>query len=102
VACDCEQGKVRLALAGGSGSGLTFVPVSAGHAEDVEEVGEAGTLMEGSVKNPTLFGSMGEERRKFFHIGRRTGSSSTAPGSSPSSAAQQSSPPWKNLGGGRY
>ena len=49
------------------------------------------TLREGGPKNPTLFGSIGEERRQFFRTARRWMSQrSSAPADPSSSTPQQS------------
>ena len=52
------------------GNGAGAPPVSVGSGEHLSEVGEVDTMREGGTKNPTLFGSIGEERRQFFRSAR--------------------------------
>jgi len=51
-----------------------------------------GTLREGGTKNPTLFGSTGEERWKFFRAGTKNLGASSAATANASFATSQQSP----------
>ena len=84
---------VRLSLAdAGGGASVASVVVGAGEAS--MEAGETGALREGGAKNPTLFGSTGEDRWRFFRAGpKRAGANLAATASTPVAASQQSQSP---------
>lgn len=53
------------------GDGGREFPVPVGSGDNISEVGEVGRLREGGTKNPTLFGSIGDERLPFIRAARR-------------------------------